>query len=330
MVITLMSLIKRVRQFPFFHCLTLAAILMINGCESTPQNVVKIGTNLWLGYESLYLAQNLGYFDNKPIKLVEMPSATEVSHAFRNGALDVAALTLDESLVLMQHVPDLRVILVMDVSAGADVLLAKPTITSLAELKGKRIGVENSAVGAILLDGALHAAKLNITDIKFKSIMANEHESAYKNELVDAIVTFEPHKSKLISQGAITLFDSSQIPERIVDVLVTRQSIIEQNKDTLKIVIAAHFKAREYLKQNTSDATLRIAPRLDVPSTEVMKQFEGISLPDLIENHNYLSLEIASLSSAVDELISLMKDKQLLFKSIDSSQLIYDSLLPEK
>ena len=330
MLITIISLIKVVRLSSTFRCLALLGILFLNGCDSIPQNVLKVGTNLWPGYESLYLAQDLGYFDNKPIKLVELPSATEVSHAFRNGALDVAALTLDEALVLMQYVPDLRVILVMDVSAGADVLLAKPTITSLAGLKGKRVGVENTAVGAILLDGALHAEKLNISDIKFQSIMVNEHESAYKNGLVDAVVTFEPHKSKLISLGAITLFDSSQIPGRIVDVLVTRQSVIEQDKEPLKTVIASHFKALEYLKQNTSDATLRIAPRLGVPSTEVMKQFEGITLPNVLENHNYLSVESSTLSAAVDKLISLMKGKKLLFKSIDPSKLINGNFLPAK
>lgn len=322
-----MSFIKFVR---LLRCLTLFGLVFLNGCESTPQNVLKIGTNLWIGYESLYLAQNLGYFDGKPIKLIEMPSATEVSHAFRNRALDVAALTLDETLVLMQYEPDLRVILVMDVSVGADVLLAKPTILSLAELKGKRVGVENSAVGAILLDGALHEAKLSIGDIKFQSIMVNEHVSAYIKGLIDAVVTFEPHKSKIISQGAITLFDSSQIPGRIVDVLITRQSVIDQHKGALQIIVAAHFKALKYLDQNTADATLRIAPRLAVQSNEVMNQFKGITLPSVLENHKYLSVEDHTLSTSVEELTSLMTDKQLLFKSIDTSQLINGSLLPEK
>ena len=325
-----MSLIKFARHHLFFRLLTFLGLLFLNGCEPAPPSVLKIGTNLWPGYESLYLAQNLGFFDNKPIKLIEMPSATEVSHAFRNKALDVAALTLDESLVLMQYVPDLRVILVMDVSKGADVLLARPTIDSLSELKGKRIGVENTAVGAILLDGALQAANLHITDIDFRFITVNGHESAYEKGLVDAIVTFEPHKSKLMSQGAIKLFDSAQIPGRIVDVLVTRQSIIDKHKETLKIIVAAHFQALEYIQQNPGDAALRIAPRLAVKNNEVMKQFDGISLTGLFENQRYLAIKSRVLSKTVEELIALMSKKQRMFKSIDTSQLINDSLLPVK
>ena len=325
-----MSLIKFARQHLFFRLLTFLGLLLLNACEPAPSNVLKVGTNLWPGYESLYLAQNLGFFDNKPVKLIEMPSATEVSHAFRNKALDVAALTLDESLVLMQYVPDLRIILVMDVSKGADVLLARPTIDSLSELKGKRIGVENTAVGAILLDGALQAANLNVTDIDFLSITANGHESAYEKGLVDAIVTFEPYKSKLMSQGAVNLFDSAQIPGRIIDVLVTRQSVIDKHKESLKIIVAAHFQALEYIQQNPDDAALRIAPRLAVKKYEVMKQFDGISLTGLFENQRYLARNSRVLSKTVEELTALMSKKQLMFKSIDTSQLINDSLLPVK
>ena len=327
-VIAHMSFIKNARHYICLGLITFVGLLVLNACEPIPQGVLKVGTNLWPGYESLYLAQNLGLFDNKAIKLVEMPSATEVTHAFRNEALDVAALTLDESLVLLQYVPDLRVILVMDVSRGADVLLAKPAIHSLAELKGKRIGVENSAVGAILLDGALQAANLNITDVDFRAITVDEHESAYKNEFVDALVTFEPHKSKLMSLGAIKLFDSAQIPGRIVDVLVTRQSVIDKHKETLKIIVAAHFQAVEYIQQKPDNAALLIAPRLAVQSNEVMKQFDGITLPGLLENQRYLAIKSRALSASVEGLKTLMSKKQLLFKSIDTSQLINDSLLP--
>ncbi len=325
-----MPLIKFARHPIWIWLITFLGLLVLISCDPTPRGVLKVGTNLWPGYESLYLAQNLGLLDNKAIKLVEMPSATEVTHAFRNEALDVVALTLDESLVLLQYVPDLRIILVMDVSNGADALLAKPTIHSLADLKGKRIGVENTAVGAILLDGALQAANLNITDIDFRSLTVDEHESAYKNGWIDALVTFEPHKSYLMAQGAIKLFDSNQIPGRIVDVLVTRQSVVDNYKDSLKIIVAAHFQALEYLQKNPVDATLRIAPRLAVQSNEVMQQFEGIILPGLVENQRYLSIKDRALLKSIEELTALMSEKQLLFKSIDTSQLIDHSFLPVK
>lgn len=94
-----MSLIKFAKHSNFLHLISFLRLISIIGCEPRLHNILKVGTNLWPGYESLYLAQNLGFFDNKAIKLIEMPSATEVAHAFRNKTLDIAALTLDESLV---------------------------------------------------------------------------------------------------------------------------------------------------------------------------------------------------------------------------------------
>lgn len=216
----------------------------------------------------------------------------------------------------------------MDVSKGADVLLARPAILSLSELKGKRIGVENTAVGAILLDAALQAANLNVTDINFLSITADHHESAYNKGRVDALVTFEPHKSRLISLGARKLFDSTQIPGRIVDVLVTRQSVIDKQKELLKVIVTGHLKALEYIQQHPVEAAKRIAPRLAVQNTEVMKQFDGITLPGILENQLFLALQSRTLSKSIEELKLLMSKKQLLFKAIDTSQLINDSLLP--
>ncbi len=67
--------------------------------------------------------------------------------ALRVGSLDLAGLTLDEALLLAQEGVPIAVIWVLNTSAGADALLAKPGITTLDALRGKRIGVEQTAVG---------------------------------------------------------------------------------------------------------------------------------------------------------------------------------------
>ena len=86
---------------------------------------MHIGTNVWPGYEPLYLARELGYFDDQPIHLVEHAAATEVIRAFRNGTIDAAALTLDEVLLLAQHGQNPRIVLVMDFSQGGDTLIVQ-------------------------------------------------------------------------------------------------------------------------------------------------------------------------------------------------------------
>jgi NitT/TauT family transport system substrate-binding protein len=103
-------------------------------CSESSPPPLSVGSNQWPGYEPLHLAEKLDLHDGYPIKLVELTSATDVMNAFKYGQLDVAALTLDEVLLLAEDVSDLIVFLVMDISNGADKLIAKFYIKTLADL----------------------------------------------------------------------------------------------------------------------------------------------------------------------------------------------------
>ncbi len=303
-------------------------IASLSGCDIKPQKPLRVGTNVWIGYETLYLARNLGYLENTPIKLIELPSATDVSRAFRNHMLEVAALTLDETLALLQTESDIRAILVMDISNGADTLIAQPDIDSLAKLKGKSVGVENTAVGAILLDGALSAARLQPVDIKIIPITADKHLQAFIDKKIDAVVTFEPVKQQLLSLGGKELFNSTQIPGRIIDILITRETIIQQRSDDLKQLLSAYFEALQYLHNNPQKSADIIAPRLNLDKQQVLPLYNQISIPDVKQNLTWLKRDHARLLSLSKQLTQLMLEKKLLFKEVDFSMLPDESLLP--
>ncbi len=151
----------------------------LSACQPVEEAPLRIASNTWPGYEPLYLARSLGYYDDTQVNLVEMTSASEVIHALRNHTIEGAALTLDEVLTVMEDDYKLSVILIMDFSNGGDVLLSKPEITSLAQLKGKNIAVEYTAVGAILLNGALSSAQLTAKDVTITACSFDEHQSCY-------------------------------------------------------------------------------------------------------------------------------------------------------
>ncbi|MGR8952872.1 MAG: ABC transporter substrate-binding protein [Gammaproteobacteria bacterium] len=305
----------------------LLCLLMLAGCEKPLSPPLKLGTNQWIGYQTLFLAQNLHFFDDHQVKLIEMPSATDVARSLRNGSLDIAALTLDEALALMQTLSDLRIFLVMDISMGADALLAKPGIHALADLKHKKIGVENTAVGAMLLSAALHEGGFKVADVELVTIPACDHEKYYLEQKVEALVTFEPHKTRLMAQGATALFDSSQIPGLITDVLVTRASVIQRQEAALKAVIAAHFRALSYFHRHHTQATDIMAQYLGAEPAEVMAQFKGVDIPDLQENRKLLSGDLPALKPKAAELLALMRERQLIFKPVNIDNLTDGRLL---
>ncbi|HEY9807297.1 MAG TPA: hypothetical protein V6D04_12060, partial [Candidatus Obscuribacterales bacterium] len=80
----------------------MAVITSFSVLASCSQNSppLRVAVNLWPGYETLYLARSLGYYDNTPIQLVDLPSGAEEVRAFRNHNVEAAAVSLDQALVL--------------------------------------------------------------------------------------------------------------------------------------------------------------------------------------------------------------------------------------
>lgn len=268
--------------------LLLVSLLLMSGC-APDLPPLKVGTNVWPGYESLYLARNKQLLDPQQITLVEKVNATQVIRDFKTGQLDVAALTMDEALTLLSTTPGLQVIAVMDFSEGADVLIAKPEINSLKALQGRTIVVEKTAVGAIMLQGALDKAGLSGYQIVVHNAAVNQHLSLWEQPEVAAVVTFEPVKSLLEAKGGQVLFDSAETPRRIMDVLVISRKTAEERPEQVKHLLSAHFAALAYMDENRQESAKILSERLKIPPKDVWQSFEGLNIPDLAANHLLLS-----------------------------------------
>ena len=292
----------------------LYTLALTTSCSYEPQAPFRVGSNLWPGYEPLSLARDLGLFAGSDIRLVELPNASEVIQALRNGMLEAAALTLDETLTIVQDDYDLKIVLVMDYSKGGDALLAAPGIGDLSELRGKRVGVENTAVGAIVLDAALQRAGLTMADVDLVSTTVDEHVNAFRTGLVDAIVTFEPVRSQLLESGARSLFDSATIPGRIVDVLAVRGEAAELNSDTLRRLVRGYFTAIEYQKNHRRDASRRASARMRLPEEKVTQIYNGLNQLSLDENQRLLRAPAKEFQSTTRRLVELMSARQMLHR----------------
>ena len=115
----------------------LALALALAGCMREPETALRIGTNVWIGSEPLYLARELGRLDAATVQLVEYPSASEVLRAFRNQAIDGMVISLDELFGLAADGFQPRIILVVDVSHGADVVVGRRGMRSMQRPQGQ-------------------------------------------------------------------------------------------------------------------------------------------------------------------------------------------------
>lgn len=300
------------------------------GCLPAREPLLRVASHVWPGYETLFLARRLGWLDDGAVRLVELLSASDSLHALYAGGVEGAALTLDEVLTARAEGLDLRVVLVFDVSAGADALLARPDVArQLAELAGKRVGVEHSAVGALMLASALRHAGLPPSAVTAVPLTVDAHREAYLSGRVDALVTYEPTAAMLEAEGALRLFDSRAIPGRVVDVLALTPRALADSRGAAKNLVAAHFRALDYLRDHAKEAMRMMAPRLALSPAGVGTVLRGLELPDLAENRRWLRGAPAALETAAADLAALMWRERLLPREIGVAGLADASLLPD-
>ncbi|MDT8405840.1 MAG: ABC transporter substrate-binding protein [Methylococcales bacterium] len=163
----------------------------------------------------------------------------------------------------------LAIVLVFDISAGADQLLTRPDIKQLSDLAGQRIGYESGAVGELMLAKILTEAGLSREQLQVIPLPFYQHESAWSQQTIDALITFEPAATKLKNQGARLLYDSRKLPEILVDVLVIRQDRLQQRQKALKHLLKAHFRALKHQLTSPDDSRFRLSTWLKATPADI-------------------------------------------------------------
>ncbi len=132
---------------------------------------------------------------------------------------------------------------------------------TMQDLKGKSVAVESSALGAFVLSRALALNGMQASDVNVVHLESNEQPSAFEKGQVDGAVTFDPYRAQFLQAGATTLFDSTQIPGEIVDLLAVRASVFEKQPKAIQALLAGWFGAIDYMEREPKDAARRMGIR---------------------------------------------------------------------
>lgn len=307
------------------------ALSGLSACDQWLQQPIAIAAHLWVGYAPLFLAREKGWLDPKKVLLHKSGSAAESLKALAQGQVQGVALTLDEMLVARANGLPLSLVLVFNISAGADMVVVRPDIKSMADMRGKRLGLEAGSVGELMLGELLAAAGLTRRDVELQAVSPQQQLAAWQSRSVDALITYEPLATQLLAQGAVRLFDSRQIPNAIIDVLaIGREALDWRHGEAIRQLLQAHFWALDHLARNPQDAAYRMASHLGLPAAEVLSAFRGLLLPDANNNERLLRGDPPELLAKAQRLSALMVQTGLLKQPDSLADLVVSDYLPRE
>lgn len=304
--------------------MSMLLIVLINGCSEVPEPPLRLGISAWLGNDPFILARDLDLLKAPRVRVVELSSIAETKRNLRNGELEAASLTLDEALRLVEEGVALQIVGVLSLSDGADGIIAKPSIQTLQDLQGKRLALEDGAVGRLLLRGMLMVGGYSLSDLHLQYMDAPLHEKALRSGQVDAVITYEPMRSRLLADGYNELFSSGWMPGELVDVLVVRNDLSPRRRQSLVDLLVGWEQGLEYLNKHTDAAVELLVRGSELTPQEYLTAFNGIYFHNLSDSVSLLQGDDPGLAQASRLLVSILIEQQMLSETPDWSLLLDD------
>lgn len=251
---------------------------------------MRIATTTWVGYAGLWLAKDLGYFDEAGLDVHYsiIDDVGQIQNALASNNIEGMATTIDGlPRYASKNIP-IKTVFALDHSNGADGLITTNDIKSVSDLKGKEIAVENASVSEWFLANVLKKNGLSLNDVKLKNMSASDAGSAFVAKKIGAAVTWEPWLSNAKKTGFGTvLVDSSKYPDAIVDVFGFNKTFIAQHPDTVKTFVQMYDKGVTYLKQHPTEAYTMLAKHYNESAEEVKGQLEGLQIMSVSDSKTF-------------------------------------------
>jgi len=223
---------------------------------------VRVGVSDWTGWVAWYVARDRGFFRKygANVELVWFANYTDSISALATGQLDANCQTWSDTLGPLAKGVPLKAILVNDNSAGNDALLVAPKIKAFADLRGRKVALEQYSISHFVLYTALERNGLAPRDVDIVNLPAGDAAAAFMSGRVDAAVVWNPWISQIQKSGTgRPLFTSTEMPGLIPDLLVANTRAIQSKHDDLVAMIRAWFDTEAFIRSAPDQAVAIMA-----------------------------------------------------------------------
>lgn len=266
----------------------MAAAMLAAGVLQTQAEPLKIAYSDWPGWVAWQVGIDKGWFKEEGVDVdFEWFEYVPSMEAFAAGKVDAVCMTNGDALVTGATGAPSKTILINDYSNGNDMLVAKPGIESVKDLKGKKIGVEVGFVDHLLVLKALEANGMTEADVTLVNIPTHETPKAFASGDVDAIAAWQPNSGQALKAvpGSKAIYTSKDVPGLIYDVLAVNPASLSQRTEDWKKVAKVWYRIVNYFYDpaTRADAIKSMAARVNLSPEEYSAFVDGTKILTLEE-----------------------------------------------
>lgn len=181
----------------------LAGLLLValSTAQALAQDVVRVGNLKLAHFAGVSYIGQIAESCGIKVDIKLFPKGPDVMQAIIAGELDVGA-TASEAVISARG-NGAPIYIVGGFAKGGARLLATPEsgIKSVADLKGKKVGVTRGSIQEVLLAAVLGDAGMKASDIQTTYLLYPDLNQALLQKQVDAIMQTEPQSSQAIARG---------------------------------------------------------------------------------------------------------------------------------
>jgi len=292
---------------------------------------VKVAFATWVGYGPLYIAQEKGFFDKYglDVELMIIDDESQYAAAMASGNIDALGNVLDREVIHYAKGTPEVILFAMDESSGGDGIIATAEIRTLADLKGKKIGLDKSSTSYFFFLTALAKAGVPEESVTIYEMGASDAGAAFVAGRLDAAVTWEPWLSKASErEGGHVLASSKDFPRTIVDVFVMRRDFVEKHPEAATGMTRAWFDAIDWYSENPDEGNAIMAGHLGEKPEDIADMASGVSFFDRRGNQDFFDKNSQNNIYVVAARAGdFWKAKGILKEKLDVSSLITDEYI---
>ena len=188
------------------------------------------------------------------IEVTQFNDYVESMNQYTAGAYDAVTLTnMDGLSIPAAGGVDTTAVIIGDFSNGNDAVILKGQ-SGLDAIAGQTVNLVEFSVSHYLLARALESVGMSERDVNVVNTADPDMVGAFQTADVTAMVTWNPMVSEILTlPDATSVFDSSQIPGEIIDMMVANTEVLAENPDFGKAMVGAWYEAMALMTADTPE-----------------------------------------------------------------------------